>query len=57
MTDPNLRCEVAQAMTDALPSIPDGPYIRDVVSGMAHVMLSTAAELVPRAKFPRGAQG
>ena len=55
MTDPNLRCQVAQATTDALPSIPDGPYIRDIVSDMADVMFSTAAELVPRSKRPRGA--
>ena len=43
-------------MIDALPSIPDGTYISDIASGMADVMLSTAAELVPRSKRPRGAQ-
>ena len=40
-------------MVDALPPIPDGTCISD----MADVMLSTAAELVPRSKRPRGAQG
>ena len=56
MTDPNLRCQVAQAMIGALPSIPDGTYISDIASDMADVMLSTAAELAPRSKRPRGAQ-
>ena len=57
MTDPNLRCQVANAMVDALPSIPDGTYISDIATDMADVMLSTATELVPRSKRPRGAQG
>ena len=46
MTDPNLRCQVANAMV----------YHRSATD-MAYVMLSTAAELVPRSKRPRGAQG
>ena len=56
MTDPNLRCQVANAMVDALPPIPDGTCISDIATDMADVMLSTAAELVPpRSKRPRGA--
>ena len=57
MTDPNLRCQVANAMVDALPPIPDGNCIGDIATDMADVMLSAAAELVPRSKRPRGAQG
>ena len=57
MTDPNLRCQVANAMVDTLPPIPDGTCIGDIATDMADVMLSTAAELVPRSKRPRGAQG
>ena len=44
-------------MVDALPPIPDRTCIRDIATDMADVMLSTAAELVPRSKRPRGAQG
>ena len=47
MTDPNFRCQVANAMVDALPPIPDGICIGDIATDMAKVMLSTAAELVP----------
>ena len=57
MTDPNLRFQVANAMVDALPPIPDGTCISDIATDMAEVMLSTAAELVLRSKSPRGAQG
>ena len=57
MTDPNLRFQVANAMVDALPTIHDGTCISDIATDMADVMLSTAAELVPRSKCPRGAQG
>ena len=57
MTDPNLRFQVANAMVDALPPIPDGTCISDIATDMADVMLSTAAELVPRSKRPRGAKG
>ena len=57
MTDPNLQCQVANAMVDALPAIPDGTCIGDIATDMADVMLSTAAKLVPRSKRPRGAQG
>ena len=55
MTNSNLRCQVANAMVDALPPIPDGTCIGDIATDMADVMLSTAAELVPRSKRPRGA--
>ena len=44
-------------MVDALPPTPDGTCISDIATDMADVMLSTAAELVPRSKRPRGAQG
>ena len=57
MTDPNLRCQVTNAMVDALPPIPDGTCFSDIAIDMAEVMFSTAAELVPRSKRPRGAQG
>ena len=57
MTDPNLRCQVANAMVDALPPIPDGTCIGDIATDTADVMLSTAVELVPRSKRPRGARG
>ena len=57
VTDPNLRCQVANTMVDALPPIPDGTCISDIAIDMADVMLSTTAELVPRSKRPRGAQG
>ena len=57
MTDPNLRCRVENAMVDAIPPIPDGTCISDIATDMVNVMLSTAAELVPRSKRPSGAQG
>ena len=57
ITDPNLRCQVANAMVDALPPTPDGTCISDIATDIADVMLSTAAELVPPTKRPRGAQG
>ena len=57
MTETNLRFQVANAMVDALPPILDGTCISDVATGMADIRLSTAAELVPRSKRPRGAQG
>ena len=44
-------------MVDALPPIPEGTCIDDIATNMADVMHSTAAELVPRSKRPRGAQG
>ena len=56
-TYPNLRCQVANAMVDALPSNPNGTCISDIATGMANVMRPTAAESVPRSKHPRGAQG
>ena len=57
MTEPNLRCQVVNAMVDALPPIPDGTCISDIATDMTDVMRFTAAELVPRSKRPRGAQG
>ena len=56
MTDPNLRFQVANAMVDALPPIPDGTCIGDIATDITDIMLSIAAELVPRSKRPRGAQ-
>ena len=57
MTDPNLRCQVANAMVAAIPPISDGTRISKIATDMADVMLSTAAEFVPLSKRPRGAQG
>ena len=54
--DPNLRCQVANAMVAALSPILDGTCISDIAIDMADVMLSTAAELAPRSKRSRGAQ-
>ena len=44
-------------MVDTLPPIHDGTCIRDIATGMADVMLSTAAKLETRSKRPREAQG
>ena len=57
MADPNLRCQVANAMVAALSPIPDGTWISDIATDMADVLLSTAAELAPRSKRPRRARG
>ena len=38
MADPNLRCQVANAMVDALPPIPDGTCISDIAPDMADVI-------------------
>ena len=57
MADPNLRCQVANAMVASLPPIYDGTCFRDIATDMVDVILSTAAELAPRFKPPRGAQG
>ena len=57
VTGPNLPCQVANVMVDAQPPIPDGTCISDIATDMTDIMLSTAAELVPRSKRPRGAQG
>ena len=61
MTDPNLRCQVANAMVDALPPIPDGTCIGDIATDMADVMLSTAADwyraLCAHAEHGIGARG
>ena len=69
MTNPKLRCQVANTMVTALPPIPDGTCIGelppipdgncigDIATDMADVMLSTAAELVSRSRRPRGVQG
>ena len=47
MTAPNLRCQVANAMADALPpTLDDICIIGDIATDMADVMLSTAVELV-----------
>ncbi|CAM9537273.1 unnamed protein product [Ascophyllum nodosum] len=56
MAEPHLRCQVTNAMITALSSISDGTCISDIATDMADVMPSTAAELAPRSKRPRGAQ-
>ena len=43
MADPNLRCQVANAVVAVLLPIPDGICISDIVTDMVDVMLSTAA--------------
>ena len=53
MADPNLRCQVANAMVDTLPPIPNGTCISDIATDMADAMLSTAAELAPRSLSAR----
>ena len=57
MADPNLRCQVANTRIATLSPIPDGTCISNIVTDMADVMISTAAELAPRSKRPRGARG
>ena len=57
MTDPNLRCLVTNVMITTLPPIPDGTCTSGVATDMADVMLSTAAELAPLSKHPRGGHG
>ena len=57
MTDPNFRCQVANAIVDALSPILVGTSISDIATDMVDVMLSTAGESVPRSKRPRGTQG
>ena len=56
MADPNLQCQVANAILAGLPLIPDGTCISDITTDMADVMHSTAAKLAPRSKCPRRAQ-
>ena len=57
ITDRNLRCQVANAMVDVLPPIPDGTCISDIATDMADVMLFTVTEMVPRSRRPSLAQG
>ena len=45
------------AIFAAFSLIPDGACISDIVTNVADVTLSTAAELAPRSKRPRGTQG
>ena len=44
-------------MVATLPPIPDGTCISDIAIDMDDVILSTAAELAPPSKYPRGEQG
>ena len=58
IADPNLRCQVANAIVAALPPITVvGTCTSDIATNIPDVMLSTAAELAPRSRRPRGAQG
>ena len=57
MADPNFRFHVANAIIVAPPPTPDSIYINNIATDMADVMLSTAANLAPFSKRPRGAQG
>ena len=45
MAVPNLRCQVRNAVVAAMPPIPNGTCIGNIVTDMAHVLLSTAVEL------------
>ena len=56
MADPSFRCQVTNAMVAALTLIPDGTCISNIATEMTDVMLSTATDLAPRSKRPRGAQ-
>ena len=56
-TDPNFRCQVANAVIATLPPIPIGTCTSDIATDTVDVMLSTAPELVPCFKRPRGVQG
>ena len=51
------RCVNVRRPPLALPPIPEGTCISDISTDMADVILSTAAELVPRSKRPRRVQG
>ena len=57
MTDPDLRCQVKNAVSAALPLIFDGTCISATTTAMADAILSTAAEPAPSSKRPSGAQG
>ena len=57
MADPDLRRQVASAMSAALLPIPNGTCISDIAAGMADLMLSISEEIAPRSKRPRGPQG
>ena len=57
MANPNLQCRIVNAMVAALPPLFDGTCIRDLATDMADAMLSTAAEMAPRSRCLRGAQG
>ena len=54
MADPDLRHQVASAMSAALSSILNGNCISDIATDMADVMLSVSAETTPRSRHPRG---
>ena len=56
MADPNLLCQVENAVAVTLPPIPDGPCISDVTADMADVMPSIAVELVPPDELEREAR-
>ena len=45
MADPNLRCQVANAMVAALLPILDDPCISNIAIDMADVMLSNLKQL------------
>ena len=57
VADPDLRHQVAIAMSAALPYIPNGTCISNIAADMTDVMLSVSAEMAPRSKRPRGPQG
>ena len=48
ITDPNLRCQVTNAMVDALPPIPDGTCIGDIATDIAGPHPTGRRGAVPR---------
>ena len=56
ISEPSLRWQVGSATIIALPSNPDD-YRTTIGSDMTDVKLSTATDLTPRFKRPRGTQG
>ena len=57
MANPNLRCQFANAMVAAVPSIHVDTCISDVTIDLADVMFSTVVKLAPCSMRLRGAQG
>ena len=57
MANPNLRCQVANAVFATVPLIHNHTCISDVAIDLADVMFSTVAKLAPCSMCLRGAKG